>query len=194
MPPVENKPAPSNTYSKQEANAKALLTTKDWIKTYDGLSEDVLNQKSKNYFDGTTRLNELKAKTNRSKEEEMELNHLLVMNIDVSNNNLLKDNIARLKSYDYEKVYNVLKDLYAQYPKTDVDKLMGILPNFLSGRMVGDDFKYSYDLWSKLTMDDKLYLNDIYFDKKFNDALQQKYPKTFLTKTAVTIESNTNKN
>jgi len=174
---VLNKQAPSDNYTKQEANAKALTTVKDWIKTYDGLSNDVLNQKSKTYFDSTIRLNELKSKTNRSKEEEIELAQLSMANVISQNNMLLKEKIAQLKNTEYEKVYNVLKDIYSKYSKSDVDKLMIGLPKVLSAWMVGDDYKYTSDVADKLTIDDKLFLSDINFYKTFQDTYELKYPR-----------------
>lgn len=174
--PIVNVEVLSTNYSKQEATAKALITVIAWIKTYDELSNEVLNQKGKNYFDSTIRFNELKAKTNRSKEEEIEMNQLTMVNVVSQNNKSLKEIIAQLKSTEYQKVYNVLKDIYAQYPKADVDKLMTILPTYLSGKMIGEDYKYSYDLEDKLSMEDKLFLSDIGFNKLFTDTFDLKYP------------------
>ena len=66
----ENKPiqsVPSDKYNKQEATAKALVTVKDWIKIYDGLSADVLNEKSKNQITFEKQLADLKAIKNPSR-------------------------------------------------------------------------------------------------------------------------------
>ena len=184
----EIKPIPSDKYTKEQATAKALITVKDWIKTYDSLSEDVLNEKSKNYFRDEKKLNELKAKTNPSREELMEI-QILNQKFFISNNATLKDAVKRLKDMEYQKIYNILKDLYAQYPKKDVDKLMVLLPKYLSGRMLGDDYKYTYDVYDKLTIDDKLFLSDIDFDKKFDDIYQLKYPRRTLVDSNVGIKS-----
>ena len=187
VPPVVNVPAPSNSYNKQEATTKALVTVKDWIKTYDGLSDDILNQKTQSQIQNENRFAELKAKSNISDSDNREL-QILTQLLFISKIPL-KDRILQLKNIEYEKVYSVLKDLYSQYSKPEVNKLMVILPNFLSGLMVGDDYKYSYDVFDKLSIEDKLFLNDIEFYKKFNEALRKKYPSRNLTNATVTATS-----
>ena len=174
-PKVDNKPVLTDNYSNSEATKKALITVKDWIKTYDNLPQDILNQKSNNQTFFENRLNELKAKTNPTTADS---NEIQLLTQKLSNNKyLLKDRINILKNEDYQKVYNVLKDLYSEYPKADVDKLMVILPKVLGGLMLGDDFKYSSDLFDKLTIDEKLYLSDTDFFGKFQKTFGLKYPK-----------------
>jgi hypothetical protein len=175
----ENKPiqpiqsAPSNNYNTQEATAKALVTVKDWIKIYDGLSEDVLNQKSRNQIIFEKQLADLKAIKNPSKEDVATISFI---EANLINKQLLKDAILRLKSIEYQKVYNILKDLYAQYPKADVNKLMVIMPKFLSGYMLGDDYKYSQDVFNTFSIDQKLYLSDIDLYGKWQKINREKYP------------------
>ena len=164
---------PINTYSTQEANTKALVTVKEWIKTYDGLSEDVLNEKSRNQIRFEKQLAELKAITNPSRENILTISFI---ESNLINNQLLKDAIKRLKDIEYQKVYNILKDLYAQYPKADVNKLMVIMPKFLSGYMLGDDYKYSQDVFNTFSIDQKLYLSDIDLYDKWKKINQEKYP------------------
>jgi hypothetical protein len=171
-----NLPLLSDKYTKEQATDKALLTVKDWIKTYDSLPEDVLNQKSKNFFNEQQTLKKLKEKANPSRTDLMEIS-IYEQRASFSNNLSLKDAIKRVKDIEYQKIYNVLKDLYAEYPKTDVDKLMVILPKYLSGMMLGDDYKYSYDVYDGLSIDDKLFLSDTNFQKKFEDIVNVKYPK-----------------
>jgi hypothetical protein len=171
-----NLPLLSDKYTKEQATDKALLTVKDWIKTYDSLPEDVLNQKSKNFFNEQEALKKLKEKTNLSRTDLMEIS-IYEQRASFSNNLSLKDAIKRVKDIEYQKIYNVLKDLYAEYPKTDVDRLMVILPKYLSGMMLGDDYKYSYDVNDGLSIDDKLFLSDTNFQKKFEDIVNVKYPK-----------------
>jgi hypothetical protein len=173
---ITNSPLPLDKYTKGQATDKALLTVKDWIKIYDSLPEDVLNQKSKNFFNEEEALKKLKEKTNPSSTD-LEQIKIYEQGKLFSNNSLLKDAIKRAKDIEYQKVYNVLKELYAQYSKTDVDKLMVILPKYLSGMLIGDDFKYSYDVSNKLSLDDKLFLSDTDFQKKFEDIINVKYPK-----------------
>jgi hypothetical protein len=167
-------PTVSNNYNKEEATAKALVTVKDWIKTYDGLSEDVLNQKSSNQIRFEKQLADLKAIKNPSRENLASISfiesQLLV------NKQLLKDAVKRLKEIEYQKVYNILKDLYAQYPKADVNKLMVIMPKFLSGYMLGDDYKYSYDVFATFSIEQKLYFSDIDLYGKWRKISQEKYP------------------
>jgi len=165
---------PMNTYSQQEATAKALVTVKDWIKTYDGLSEDVLNQKSKNQITFEKQLADLKAIKNPSTDVVASIS-FIESNLLV-NKQLLKDAVKRLKDIEYQKVYNILKDLYAQYPKADVNKLMVIMPKFLSGYMLGDDYKYSNDVFATLSIDQKLYLSDIDLYGKLLKIYKEKYP------------------
>ena len=170
---TSNTSVPINTYSKQEANTKALVTVKEWIKTYDGLSEDVLNEKSRNQRRFEKQLAELKAITNPSRENILTISFI---ESNLINNQLLKDAIKRLKDIEYQKVYNILKDLYAQYPKADVNKLMVIMPKFLSGYMLGDDYKYSQDVFNTFSIDQKLYLSDIDLYDKWKKINQEKYP------------------
>lgn len=165
----------SEKYNSQEISAKALTTVKDWIKTYDVLSADVLNQKSKNYLFYEKIINDLNAKNNFSQSELFEI-ALVKDNLSKLKNGLLKDKIKEVKEIDYSKVYNILKELYAQYPKADVDKLMIILPNYLSANMVGQDFKYYFDVYDKLSIDDKLYLTEIDFYKNFEKNLEKQNP------------------
>ena len=171
-------PTVSDNYNKEEATAKALVTVKDWIKTYDGLNEDVLNQKSRNQIQFEKQLADLKAIKNPSREN---LASISFIESNLINNQLLKDAIKRLKDIEYEKVYNILKDLYAQYPKADVNKLMVIMPKFLSGYMLGDDYKYSYDVFNTFSIDQKLYFSDIDLYGKWQKIRQEKYPIKFST-------------
>ena len=175
LTPVVNLP-PVNTYSKQEATTKALVTVKDWIKTYDNLSADILNQKSGNYLFNEKRLNDLKAKTNPDNLEKAEIS-LLTSNLANQTNYQFKDRIRTLKNTEYQNVYNVLKELYSQYPKSDVDKLMVLSPKYLSILMAGDDFKYSNDLMQNMSIDDKLYLSDLDFYGKFQKIYEKFNPK-----------------
>ena len=176
-PPILDKPAPSDNYNKEEATTKALITVKNWIKTYDGLSNEVLNEYSLSQSQQEKRLAELKAISNPSDSDSKEIQLLSQILLNSSTKKYLKDRISQLKNYDYEKVYSVLKDLYSQYSKTEVNKLMIILPTYLSAIMLGDDYKYSSDVFNKLSIDDKLYLNDLEFYKKFNDTFIKKYPR-----------------
>jgi hypothetical protein len=173
----ENKTVPStvsDNYNKEEATAKALVTVKDWIKTYDGLTEDVLNQKSKNQITFEKQLADLKAIKNPSRDVVASIS-FIESNLLV-NKQLLKDAVKRLKDIEYQKVYNILKDLYAQYPKADVNKLMVIMPKFLSGYMLGDDYKYSQDVFNTFSIDQKLYLSDIDLYGKWQKIYREKYP------------------
>jgi hypothetical protein len=173
----ENKPVPptvSNNYNKEEATAKALVTVKDWIKTYDGLTEDVLNQKSKNQITLEKQLADLKAIKNPSRDVKASIS-FIESNLLV-NKQLLKDAVKRLKDIEYQKVYNVLKDLYSEYPKADVNKLMVIMPKFLSGYMLGDDYKYSNDVFNTFSIDQKLYFSDIDLFGKWQKIYREKYP------------------
>jgi hypothetical protein len=170
----ENKSVPSDKYNKQEATAKALITVKDWIKIYDGLSADVLNEKSSNQIKFEKQLAELKAIKNPSRTDIASIS-FIESNLLV-NKQLLKDAVKRLKDMEYEKVYNVLKDLYAQYPKADVNKLMVIMPKFLSGYMLGDDYKYSQDVFNTFSIDQKLYFSDIDLFGKWQKIYREKYP------------------
>lgn len=181
---ITNKPLTTDNYSKTEATAKALITVKDWIKTYDGLSNDVLNENSSNKIILENRLNELKAKTNPTTMDFTEI-QLLTQKLSLEKDSL-KDKILKLKNIEYEKVYSILKDLYSEYPKADVDKLMIGLPKVLSGMMVGDGYKYSSDIFDKLSIEDKLYLSDIDFFEKFRDAYNQKYRKSQFTNVNIT--------
>ena len=165
---------PSDKYNKEEATAKALVTVKDWIKIYDGLTEDVLNQKSKNQITFEKQLADLKAIKNPSKEVLASIS--FIQSQLLVNKQLLKDAVKRLKDIEYQKVYNILKDLYAQYPKADVNKLMVIMPKFLSGYMLGDDYKYSYDVFNTFSIDQKLYFSDIDLYGKWQKISQEKYP------------------
>ena len=173
----ENKPVPSTVsdkYNKEEATAKALVTVKEWIKIYDGLSADVLNQKSSNQITFEKQLAELKAIKNPTRENLASIS-FIESNLLV-NKQLLKDAVKRLKDIEYQKVYNILKDLYAQYPKADVNKLMVVMPKFLSGYMLGDDYKYSYDVFATFSIDQKLYFSDIDLYGKWQKISQEKYP------------------
>jgi len=172
----ENKPVPptvSNNYNKEEATAKALVTVKDWIKTYDSLTEDVLNQKSRNLINYEKQLADLKAIQNPSKEVVASISFI---ESNLLNKQLLKDAVKRLKDIEYQKVYNVLKDLYSEYPKADVNKLMVIMPKFLSGYMLGDDYKYSNDVVNTFSIDQKLYFSDIDLYGKWHKIYREKYP------------------
>lgn len=172
--PIQSAPSTqSDNYNKQEATAKALVTVKDWIKTYDGLSADVLNEKSRNQIIWDKQLAELKAIKNPSKEDVATISFI---EANLINKQLLKDAIKRLKDIEYQKVYNILKDLYAQYPKADVNKLMVIMPKFLSGYMLGDDYKYSQDVFNTFSIDQKLYLSDIDLYGKLQKINREKYP------------------
>lgn len=172
--PIVNLPS-VNTYSKQEATTKALVTVKDWIKTYDNLSADVLNQKTRSYLFNEKRLNDLKAKTNPDNLEKAEIT-FLTTRLGYENYQL-KDRIITLKNTEYQNVYNVLKELYSQYPKSDVDKLMVLSPKYLSMLMAGDDFKYSNDLFQNMSIDDKLYLSDLDFYGKFEKIYEKFNPR-----------------
>jgi hypothetical protein len=165
----------SEKYNSQEVSAKALVSVKDWVKTYDVLSADVLNQKSKDYLFYEKIINDLKAKNNLSQSETFELT-LVKDKLSKLKNSLLKDKIKEVKDIEYSKVYNILKELYAQYPKADVDKLMIILPNYLSATMIGQDYKYYFDVYDKLSIDDKLYLTDVDFYKNFEKNLEKQNP------------------
>ena len=168
-------PTVSNNYNKEEATAKALVTVKEWIKIYDGLSADVLNQKSSNQITFEKQLADLKAIKNPSKEVLASIS--FIQSQLLVNKQLLKDAVKRLKDIEYQKVYNILKDLYAQYPKADVNKLMVIMPKFLSGYMLGDDYKYSYDVFNTFSIDQKLYFSDIDLYGKLQKISQEKYPR-----------------
>jgi hypothetical protein len=172
--PNDNLSVPMDTYRPQEATAKALVTVKDWIKIYDGLSDDVLNEKSRNQIRFEKQLAELKAIKNPSRTDIASIS-FIEQNLLV-NKQLLKDAVRRLKDIEYQKVYNILKDLYAQYPKADVNKLMVIMPKFLSGYMLGDDYKYSSDVFATLSIDQKLYLSDIDLYGKWLKIYKEKYP------------------
>jgi len=163
----------SDNYNQQEATAKALVTVKDWIKIYDGLSADVLNEKSRNQILFEKQLADLKAIKNPS---QTDIATISFIESNLINKQLLKDAVRRLKDIEYQKVYNILKDLYAQYPKADVNKLMVIMPKFLSGYMLGDDYKYSNDVFATLSIDQKLYLSDIDLYGKWQKIYKEKYP------------------
>ena len=160
-------------YNQQEATAKALVTVKDWIKIYDGLSADVLNEKSRNQILFEKQLADLKAIKNPS---QTDIATISFIESNLINKQLLKDAVRRLKDIEYQKVYNILKDLYAQYPKADVNKLMVIMPKFLSGYMLGDDYKYSNDVVNTFSIDQKLYFSDIDLYGKWQKIYKEKYP------------------
>jgi hypothetical protein len=185
VPTGNNNIVSSGKYNIQEATSKALITVKDWIKIYDGLSSDVLSQKSKNYAYIQKQIDDLKAKKSPSIQAISELQYLN-NKLSSTQNISLKDAIKRVKDMEYSKVYNVLKELYTKYPKADVDKLMTISPKLLSAIMLGDDYQYSYDVTDGLSIDDKLYLSDINFYNDYEQIYEKQNPRN-IGKTLVGI-------
>jgi|694.fasta_scaffold00162_88 hypothetical protein len=80
----------------------------------------------------------------------------------------LGDYVKRVKQIDFSNVYDALKVQFAELPKTDVDRLVILLPKYLL--VVNDDFKYfeNYLQQNPFTIEEQLYLKDVSIDSLFN--------------------------
>jgi hypothetical protein len=80
----------------------------------------------------------------------------------------LGDYVKFVKTQEFSNVYDGLKNGFAKLPKSDVDRLVVLLPKYL---FVGnDDFKYfqNYLEQNPFTIEEKLFLKDIDIDSVFS--------------------------
>jgi hypothetical protein len=73
----------------------------------------------------------------------------------------LGDYIKLVKAQKFSEVYDILKVVFTELPKSDVDRLVVMLPKYLMA--VSDDFAYFQTEYEKnpFTIEEQLYLKDI---------------------------------
>jgi hypothetical protein len=110
----------------------------------------------------------------------------------VNNPATLGDYIKVVKTQQFSEIYNKLKIIFTELIKSDVDRLVQMLPKYLMAN--SDDFAYFQTEYEKnpFTIEEQLYLKDINIDNllttpktpiKFNSLLTKpiKYPNAFAT-------------
>jgi len=88
----------------------------------------------------------------------------------------LGDYVKFVKTQQFSNVYDVLKEEFTKIPKSDVNRLVVLLPKYL---MIGnDDFTYFQTEYEKnpFTIEEQLYLKDVGIDQ----LLSSKKPKNII--------------
>ena len=77
----------------------------------------------------------------------------------------LGDYVKFVKTQQFSNVYDVLKEAFTKIPKSDVNRLVVLLPKYLM--MGNDDFTYFQTEYEKnpFTIEEQLYLKDINIDQ-----------------------------
>jgi hypothetical protein len=88
----------------------------------------------------------------------------LIKDIPLFNQNYtatLGDEIKQIKAQRFSEVYDKLKVVFTELPKSDVNRLVVMLPKLLMA--VSDDFAYFQTEYEKnpFTIEEQLYLKDI---------------------------------
>lgn len=94
----------------------------------------------------------------------------IIKSVKVSTNQAtnLGDWVKIAKQTEFAKAYDDLKVAFTKIPKSDVNKLVALLPKYLF--VSNDDFKYFQDYLEKnpFTIEEQLYLKDINLENIFN--------------------------
>lgn len=80
----------------------------------------------------------------------------------------LGDYVKRVKQIEFTKIYDALKEVFTKLPKSDVDRLVVLLPKYFMA--VSDDFAYFQTEYEKnpFTIEEQLYLKDINIEGLLN--------------------------
>jgi hypothetical protein len=75
--------------------------------------------------------------------------------------NTLGDYVKYVKSQEFSKIYDILKEVFTTIPKSDVNRLVVLLPKYLMAS--NDDYAYFQTEYEKnpFTIEEQLYLKDI---------------------------------
>ena len=80
----------------------------------------------------------------------------------------LGDWVKRVKAVKFAEIYDILKVAFTKIPKSDVDRLVVLLPKYLMAQ--NDDFTYFQTEYEKnpFTIEEQLYLKDINIEELLN--------------------------
>lgn len=90
----------------------------------------------------------------------------------------LGDYVKYVKTQEFSKVYDMCKDAFTKIPKSDVNRLVVLLPKYLMAQ--SDNFAYfqSQYLQNPFTIEEQLYLKDINIEELFS-AKKPMLPNNF---------------
>ena len=138
--------------------------------TYYTATEDDVRSNSSNYF-----VNSFK-----NSREAILMSALEIARMSNPNDSAtLGDYVKYVKTQEFSRIYDILKEVFTTIPKSDVNKLVVLLPKYL---MAGNDnFAYFQTEYEKnpFTIEEQLYLKDINIEQLMSPRKKPMLPNSF---------------